>query len=106
MADTPAARAAAIEQAAQAVKELGPDAQAAAMKAVVPPPDQTTTNDLWRYLVGGLLLLIAIALCGLIYLLARDKTSDTALTAFSALLAGLLGLFAPSPAKGEGGGED
>ena len=105
MAETAQQRAAAIKEVAPAVQGLDPAAQQAAITAVVPAPDQTTANDLWRVLVIGLLVLIAIALGGLIYLLADDKTSDVALTAFTALLTGLVGLFAPSPVAGAGGAE-
>jgi len=54
-------------------------------------------------LVTGLLVLLAIALGGLIYLPIDGKEPDLALTAFSALLTGLIGLFAPSPARAGGG---
>jgi hypothetical protein len=104
--DNRAKRAAAVEQLVPSIKELDTAAQVEAVKGVIEGPDVSTTNRLWRILVTGLLTLIGIALVGLIYLLAEEKTSDVALTAFTALLTGLVGLFAPSPTakSGDGGG--
>jgi hypothetical protein len=75
----------------------------ATLQALVGPPSQTTANELWRWLVPGLLLLTTISLVGMLYLIAdgSEKTSpDLALTAFTALLTGLLGLFIKSPQTG------
>jgi hypothetical protein len=84
-----------------------PNADAAskqlAIEAAMNPPDAQTTNDLWRYLIVGLLFLTLVALGGVLYLLAdgdKDTSPDIALTAFTALLTGLLGLFVKSPAQG------
>jgi hypothetical protein len=53
-----------------------------------------------------LITLLVIALAGLIYLLAEKKSTDVVLTAFSALLTGLIGLFSPTPLKsGQGSGQ-
>lgn len=63
-------------------------------------PTQETANALWRWLVPGLLGLTAISLIGLIWLIAdgNEATSpDLVLTAFTALLTGLLGLFIKTP---------
>jgi uncharacterized membrane protein YcjF (UPF0283 family) len=98
-------RVAAVERLAPSIKELDPAAQVEAVKAAIKEPDAATTNKLWQILVTGLLILLGIALIGLIYLLADDKTSDVALTAFTALLTGLVGLFAPSPAAKNNGGD-
>jgi hypothetical protein len=84
------------------IKELESGAQSEAIKAVVQPPDVATTNWLWKIFVPGLLGLAAIALIGLIVLPIVDKTSDAVVTAFSSVLTGLFGLFAPSPAAGGG----
>lgn len=104
MAESVTERAAAVKSVVEAAKDLEPGAQAAAVRAVVPAPDAGTTKVLWIILVSGMIGLLVIALGGLIYLLADSKTSDVALTAFTALLTGLVGLFAPSPVKSEGGG--
>jgi len=50
-------------------------------------------------LVGGLLVLLGICVLGIIGLTLDDKDSQIILTAFSALLTGLLGFFIPSPLK-------
>jgi hypothetical protein len=97
----------AIAGAAEAAKGLDAAAQrelvsAAATAALV--PSQTTINDIWRYLVVGLVGVLFIALVGLVVLFAVGKTPDSVLTAFSATLTGLLGLFAPSPVRNGGGG--
>lgn len=71
-----------------------------ARQEMIPDPTPDATDDVWRYLVLGLLGLLLVALVGVIYLLADgDPTSspDVALTAFTALLTGLLGLFVTPP---------
>jgi len=65
-------------------------------------PDQGTTNDLFRMLVSGLLVLALVSLGGLIFLTAdaNDATSpDLVLVTFTASLTGLLGLFVKSPSS-------
>ena len=94
----------AIATAAEAVRHLDPSAQKEAMdavsKAAIEGPDQPTANDLWRYLVVGLLGVLGVAVVGLIVLLALSKDNvDLIVTAFSSTLTGLLGLFAPSPLR-------
>jgi di/tricarboxylate transporter len=98
-------RASLIEDLLPQVKELESDAQTEAIKAVVHGPDAATTNWLWKIFIPGLLALAAVALIGLIVLPIVDKTSDAVVTAFSSVLTGLFGLFAPSPAKQAGGDE-
>jgi hypothetical protein len=90
---------------AGAVSDLAPEAQAAVIQASIPSPTGEAVNRLWMTLVRGLLLALLIALGGLLYLLIDDKTADVAVTVFTSLLTGLLGLFAPSPtsASGQGG---
>ncbi|MGB8360457.1 MAG: hypothetical protein WCE80_03590 [Acidimicrobiia bacterium] len=70
---------------------------------MIPPPDSQTTSTLWIVVVSGFIGLLVIALVGIIVLLADGKSSDVALTAFTALLTGLVGLFSPSPVKTEAG---
>jgi hypothetical protein len=98
-ASNPGNTAAAIERTANTVKNLPPSVQRAALVATggAGTPDAATTNDLWRYIVIGLLVLLFVALVGLITLLALGKTVDVVLTAFTALLTGTVGLFVPSP---------
>jgi hypothetical protein len=109
VAETPAERAEAVKAVASATSEASEDVQRLAMQAVVPPPTQTEASRLWFILVVGLLVLAAISLGGMVYLLAdgSDKTDpDAALTAFTTLLAGLLGLFAPKPSASQARGPD
>ena len=73
------------------------------MEALVPPPGQATANSLWTILVIGLLVLLAISLGGLLYMVGDGKEStspDLIVTAFTALLTGLLGFFIKSPTQG------
>lgn len=66
----------------------------------IAPPDQSTSNWLYKMLVPGLLILTVISLVGLILLImdANDATPpDLVLTTFTASLTGLLGLFIKSP---------
>ena len=89
----------AVQSVLQSTANETPEVKQAAI-AAVSPPSQGTANVLWRCLVVGLLILILIALGGVIYLLAdgdKDSSPDLALTAFTALLSGLLGLFVTSP---------
>jgi hypothetical protein len=104
MAESAAQRADAVKTASEATRGLDAAAQVAAVEGVVPPPDATTAGVIWRMAVGGILVLLAIALLGMLYLLADDKKPDLALTAFSALLTGFLAWFAPSPVKKAGDG--
>lgn len=106
MAESAEARATALKTVSEGARDLDPAAQQAAIEAVVPPPDAKTASILWIIAVGGLILLLIIALSGLLYLLGDGKKPDLALTAFSALLTGFLGLFIPSPVKkADGGGQ-
>jgi hypothetical protein len=102
MAESAIDRAEAMKTVSVAAKDLDPAAQVLAVQAVVPPPDSGTTKTLWIILVSGLIGLLVIALGGLIYLLADSKSPDVALTAFTAVLTGLVGLFSPSPVKSGG----
>lgn len=100
MAESSSERAQAVRAVADATSNASEDVQRLAMQAVVPPPTEAEASRLWTLLVVGLLILAAVSLAGLVYLLAdgNDKTDpDAALTAFTTLLAGLLGLFAPKP---------
>lgn len=99
MSETAAQRADAVQAVVLATQNSDSTVQRAAMEALIPPPSGNT-NNLWMAVIVGLLALLLIALGGVLYLLADgdDGTSpDLALTAFASLLAGLLGLFAPSP---------
>lgn len=103
MPDTTSSRALAVQAVVTATAADTPEVKQAAMAAIAPPAAQVA-NDLWRYLIIGLLLLLLIALGGVIYLLAdgdKDSSPDIALTAFTALLTGLLGLFVKSPTQND-----
>jgi hypothetical protein len=98
MAETTAQRAEAVTTTAEGVQGLDPAAQLAAVTGVIGSPGEQATNRLWTILVSGLLVLLVVALGGLIYLIADGiDGSDVVLTAFTSVLTGLLGLFAPSP---------
>lgn len=60
-------------------------------------PSQATANTLWSWLVAGLILAMLLSLGALIWFSATGKKTDTLVTIFTALLTGLLGIFAPSP---------
>lgn len=107
VATNPDKAAAAIELTAASVKDSPPTVQRAAMAAAsgMGQPDSATTNDLWRYIVLGLLALLGVALIGLLALLGLSKDASLALTAFTAILTGTVGLFVPSPAGGNGSGK-
>jgi hypothetical protein len=104
VADTPKDRADALVRALAATEGKGEQAQANAvqylMAAISPPSSQSVTDDLWRWLVRGLVLLLVADLIGLLVIVARGNSPDALLTIFTTSLAGLLGLFAPSPTKG------
>ncbi len=107
MAESASERAEAVQAIASATAGSPEEVQRIAMQAVVPPPTQAEASRLWFVLVVGLLVLAAMSLGGLVFLLAdgnQGTEHDAALTAFSSLLTGLLGLFAPKPTLGRGGG--
>lgn len=88
-----------LEKALKENYEAGPEAQADAIEAFLAEPSQDATDSIWKMLVGGLLVLLGICVLGIIGLILDDKDSQSILTAFSALLTGLLGVFIPSPLK-------
>ena len=70
------------------------------LNSIVRGPSQTAADQIWKWLVLGLLSLTAISLVGLLYLTADGNSAtspDLALTTFTASLTGLLGLFIRSP---------
>jgi hypothetical protein len=95
---------AAAREVAGAVAGLEPAVQRAVIQAVIPPPTEAAINQLWMTLIRGLLIALLIALGGLLYLLIDGKTADVAVTVFTSLLTGMLGLFAPSPTSNAGQG--
>lgn len=82
--------------------QAGPDAQANAVEAFMTDPSPEAADRIWQILIVGLLVLIGVSLLGIIVLLVDGKDTQIVLTAFSALLTGLLGLFVQSPVKKEG----
>jgi hypothetical protein len=66
----------------------------------VPDPDIPTSNSLWRLLVGGLLVIIILAL-GIAAWITLDGNAETDPQSFftigTASLTGLLGLFINKP---------
>lgn len=101
--ETAVERAAAVQQVLQATDGEPEGVREAALRAVIPPPDPSTTGHLWKILVVGLLALTAIALVGVLWTVldGDDKTdTETALLVFTPLFTGLLGLFITSPREG------
>jgi hypothetical protein len=68
-------------------------------------PSQGATDTIWKWLIVGLLLLIAASIFAVSYAVLDGKeTTDPSLllTVFSTLVAGLLGFFIPSPRQSAG----
>jgi hypothetical protein len=96
MPDTPEERGAALERALAAGTAQGvPASQTLAY--LMAPPGPATTNDLWKWLVRGLIVLLVGDLVGLLVFIGLGKSVTVPLTVFTTTLAGLLGLFAPTP---------
>ena len=90
-----------IERMLQATAGEDPALRAALLNAL--GAGQRTADSLWRWVVAGLLGLAALALAGLLYLLAQGNPNtppELALTAFVGLLGGLLGLLIGAPWRG------
>lgn len=97
---TYASRASAIEQVMRATAGEKPAVKRAALAALldqVPPPTTWGTNIVWIVFVGGLVLILALAVLGLTHVLGTGVTDDKLVTIFTTVLAGLLGLFAQKP---------
>ena len=88
-----------LEKALKENYDAGPEAQANAVEAFLAEPSPEATDSIWKMLVGGLLVLLGICVLGIIGLVLDERDSQIVLTAFSALLTGLLGLFIQSPLK-------
>jgi hypothetical protein len=74
--------------------------QAAAVDAaLVPQPTQDVANTLWTVVVVALAVIAIGALAGIIGLILAGKSADLVLTAFTASVTGLLGLFVQSPVQ-------
>lgn len=83
-------------------EELPPQERAeAVVRAAVGAADQPTTNVLWLLVVAGLVGVVLISVLGIVL---DEGDGDTVLTIFTTTLAGLLGLFAPSPNRTSAGG--
>ena len=63
-------------------------------------PTQGAADELWRWVIKGLIILLAATLIGILVMLAMGKNIEVLVTIFTASLTGLLGLFAPSPNQG------
>jgi hypothetical protein len=103
MSETAVERAAVVSQVLEQTSGESSSVREAALKAVIPPPQQSDIGWLWKVLVTGLLVLIGIALIGVLWTVldGDNKTdADKALIVFTPLLSGLLGLFITSPTAG------
>jgi hypothetical protein len=98
MSTITADQAALAQTVAEAAAKLDPAAQPAFISAAIPAPTAPAINQLWVIFISGLSIALLVALVGGVVLAIDGKTTDVAVTAFSSLLTGLLGLFAPSPA--------
>ena len=95
-------REAALKEALKNTQSAGVEAQAeAAQRVLMTQPSQPTADRMWLALTIGLLVLVGIALVAIVVLIVAGKYKDVALTVFTALLTGLLGLFVESPTKGQ-----
>jgi hypothetical protein len=101
MAESAAERAAAVEQVLRVTEGENTEVQLAALNAIQ-PPTQRRADELWTYLVLGLLGLLLVSLVGILVLLidGDGDAVDKALIPFSALLGAVVGLFARSPVDG------
>ena len=73
-----------------------------AVRAAMYDPSQPTVDWLWRVLIIGLVGALGVALIGVAWAVldGNEGTSpDVMVTVFTALLTGLIGLFAKSPAS-------
>jgi outer membrane lipoprotein SlyB len=77
----------------------GLDSQTVQQITDVLQPDQKTSNTLWIILVGVLGGALLLGIAGFIFLLGDGKDTAALLTAFTAILTGLLGLFTKSPVE-------
>jgi hypothetical protein len=67
-------------------------------------PTQPVADLLWKVLVFALASVAVLSLLGLVVLIAVGKTPDLVLTAFTASVTGLVGLFVPAPGGGRWAG--
>lgn len=95
-----------IEQAVAGVQDQPAEVKAAvgaaAATAAIPAPTPAGANQLWKFLVIGLIVLLLVSLYGIIKTVADGKTStspDVIVTVFSSVLTGLVGLFVKSPTQ-------
>jgi hypothetical protein len=63
-------------------------------------PTQGAADELWGWVIKGLVVLLGATLIGTLVMLAMGKNIDVLVTIFTASLTGLLGIFAPSPNQG------
>jgi hypothetical protein len=100
--DSSADRAAAVERVMHATQHLDPEAQATALESLG-SPDQGTTNILWLIVICGLVLVVLAGVGGLIAWSGNGAAqTDKLVTVITTALAGLVGLFVPSPVSGKG----
>lgn len=67
---------------------------------VIGPPPKGSLTALWLLLISGLLVLLGGLLGTIVYLFVTGAgNADQLITLFTTVLAGLIGLFAPSPLK-------
>jgi hypothetical protein len=100
MAETSGDRAQAITASLAALPPgSSEDLQMAVVKGTIPQPSVAWIGYLWAGLVGGLLAILVIALLAIVGVIGNTGSQDKVITIFTAVLTGLIGLFAPSPTQ-------
>lgn len=94
-----------VKEALSATSAESDEVKAAAVAAAIQGPDSKTANVLWVTLVVGLTLGVLAALGGILFAVMDGNAAtgtDVIVTAFTALLTGVLGLFIKSPLQASG----
>jgi hypothetical protein len=91
-----------VQASVDQIKSASTDQQKAAAAALnenLFPKDNHDRTIIWVLLLGGLFLIALAALIGAIVLDAKGKDQTAVIAVVSAVVAGVLGLFANSPAS-------
>jgi hypothetical protein len=99
--ETTADRAESVQLVLNAAANESTSVKEAALSALVPVPGRTAADVVWVMLVGGLIVILVLAILGLTHVLGHTVSDDKLVTVFTTVLAGLLGLFARAPSKKE-----
>jgi len=97
--ETTADRAESVQLVLNAAAGESASVKEAALSALVPTPGRTAADVVWVLLVGGLIVILVLAILGLTHVLGHTVSDDKLVTVFTTVLAGLLGLFARAPSR-------